>query len=330
MIGGGIVGCISANYLRQKGHEVQVVDSNLWTGQELTKGNASLLCFDSTFSLFEHPPHDFKSLTTSLWSYPTWSWLYAKRLWDQDEVKRSMDSLVDASHRSFESFISKSNTLKLPLSPKGIASLEGEPMPETRIAHSESWARQLEKAPLVRTVTGFQMQDGLIKAALTNGGEPIEADLFVLSTGYNPRLTSPIPLLPVWGQALVRIDPAISHPPFVDIRDGRVLLQNGHETRLTYGALVRASKKEALKDLQKMQVDKKDDLLWNEIYTNPRPVSPDGLPIVDRDPKISNLYYNLGHGFFGWTMAFVSADILSDLIEGKTHPLAKDVALDRF
>jgi glycine/D-amino acid oxidase-like deaminating enzyme len=45
--------------------------------------------------------------------------------------------------------------------------------------------------------------------------------------------------------------------------------------------------------------------LWvfniHSFNTHYRAVTPDGLPIIDRDNKLNNLYYNLGHGFFGWT-----------------------------
>ncbi len=44
-----------------------------------------------------------------------------------------------------------------------------------------------------------------------------------------------------------------------------------------------------------------------------RPMTPTGIPIVDRSP-IDNLWLNTGHGHMGWTMANGCAQILADLI----------------
>ena len=69
--------------------------------------------------------------------------------------------------------------------------------------------------------------------------------------------------------------------------------------------------------------------LWDEILTNSRPISPDCLPIICRDRKIENLFYSGGHGFLGWSMSFISAKILCDLINGKENKYNKWVG-DRF
>jgi D-amino-acid dehydrogenase len=47
-----------------------------------------------------------------------------------------------------------------------------------------------------------------------------------------------------------------------------------------------------------------------------RPMTPDGPPIIGtaREP---NLYYDTGHGHLGWTMAFGSAELVADQIEGR-------------
>jgi D-amino-acid dehydrogenase len=47
-----------------------------------------------------------------------------------------------------------------------------------------------------------------------------------------------------------------------------------------------------------------------------RPMTPDGPPIIGtaREP---NLFYDTGHGHLGWTMAFGSAELVADQIEGR-------------
>jgi D-amino-acid dehydrogenase len=46
-------------------------------------------------------------------------------------------------------------------------------------------------------------------------------------------------------------------------------------------------------------------------------MTPDGRPVVGR-ARPRNLYLNVGHGHMGWTMAFGTARIVTDLICART------------
>jgi D-amino-acid dehydrogenase len=45
-------------------------------------------------------------------------------------------------------------------------------------------------------------------------------------------------------------------------------------------------------------------------------MTPDGPPVLGRG-RHQNLYFNTGHGHMGWTMAFGTARIVTDLIAGR-------------
>ena len=47
-----------------------------------------------------------------------------------------------------------------------------------------------------------------------------------------------------------------------------------------------------------------------------RPMTPDGPPVLGRG-RYRNLYLNAGHGHMGWTMAFGTARIVTDLVAGR-------------
>jgi D-amino-acid dehydrogenase len=47
-----------------------------------------------------------------------------------------------------------------------------------------------------------------------------------------------------------------------------------------------------------------------------RPMTPDGPPVLGRG-RHRNLYFNAGHGHMGWTMAFGTARIVTDLVAGR-------------
>ena len=55
-----------------------------------------------------------------------------------------------------------------------------------------------------------------------------------------------------------------------------------------------------------------------------RPMTPSTLPIIQRDPTHTNLYWNCGQGHIGWTMSCGSARVLADLIAGRELSFALD------
>ncbi len=53
-----------------------------------------------------------------------------------------------------------------------------------------------------------------------------------------------------------------------------------------------------------------------------RPMTPTGMPIIDRSPY-PNLWLNTGHGHMGWTMSNGSARILADLIAQRQPAISR-------
>ncbi|ODU13885.1 MAG: glycine oxidase ThiO [Thiobacillus sp. SCN 64-35] len=52
-----------------------------------------------------------------------------------------------------------------------------------------------------------------------------------------------------------------------------------------------------------------------------RPGSPGNIPVIGRHPDYNNVFVNVGHYRYGLTMAPAAADLLADLMEGKTPAL---------
>lgn len=52
-----------------------------------------------------------------------------------------------------------------------------------------------------------------------------------------------------------------------------------------------------------------------------RPGSPGNIPVIDRHPDFNNVFVNTGHYRYGVTMAPASAELLVDLMEGRTPAL---------
>ena len=59
-------------------------------------------------------------------------------------------------------------------------------------------------------------------------------------------------------------------------------------------------------------------------------MTPDSTPIIGAT-KYDNLWLNTGHGTLGWTMSCGSAQLLSDLIDGRTPAINPDgLAVSRY
>lgn len=59
-----------------------------------------------------------------------------------------------------------------------------------------------------------------------------------------------------------------------------------------------------------------------------RPMTPDGRPVLGKG-RHQNLFFNVGHGHMGWTMAFGTARIVADLMTGRKPDLDLEGLLPR-
>jgi len=50
-----------------------------------------------------------------------------------------------------------------------------------------------------------------------------------------------------------------------------------------------------------------------------RPVSPDGLPIIGREPRLSGLWYATGHGRNGVLLSGITAVLITRLLSGENE-----------
>ncbi|GGG82485.1 NAD(P)/FAD-dependent oxidoreductase [Paenibacillus radicis (ex Gao et al. 2016)] len=72
-------------------------------------------------------------------------------------------------------------------------------------------------------------------------------------------------------------------------------------------------------------LDSEFDYEWSATFGESR----DNLPFIGEDPNIPGLYYGLGYGGNGSVYSIIAAQIIRDSIQGKDHPIAPIVGLDR-
>lgn len=160
--------------------------------------------------------------------------------------------------------------------------------------------------------------------------EELPADLVVLAAGaWAPSLAAPlglrVPVQPAKGYSCT-ID-TFEGAPRIPIRhSGRKVIITpmgarlrfagtlelaGYDSQMNkarYGAVVSAAR-EALKEPLPLRNE--------EAWSGFRPLTPDGLPIIDRAPGIENLILATGHGILGFTLSPITGKLVAELAQGR-------------
>ena len=156
----------------------------------------------------------------------------------------------------------------------------------------------------------------------------IAGDAFVLCLGvYSPHLAETLkiklPIYPVKGYSVTVPAADLDTPCTIGGVDEENLLAYcpmGDSFRLTATAEI-AGYSTAHKPADfRVMLDRARELFGPrlgasgiEYWAGLRPMTPTGLPVVDRSP-IANLWLNTGHGHMGWTMSSGCARMIADLV----------------
>lgn len=177
-------------------------------------------------------------------------------------------------------------------------------------------------------VTGFQRQHPRITAVDTTQGA-IEADAVVLATGPQVDLFRSlgvdVPIYPVKGYSMtveIADDAAAPVSSVMDQHSKIMITRLGTRIRAA-GIAELAGYDPAMPDAVLKSLRARVEALFPgaaaydraEWWHGFRPMTPDG-PSVVRQSHISNLFLNIGHGSNGWTQAFGTGKMVSELVTG--------------
>ncbi len=179
-------------------------------------------------------------------------------------------------------------------------------------------------------VTGFKSKNNRAVAAVT-GQEHFTADQFVVATGawaplLNNALGCRLPIQPGKGYSVTMQRPqncpsipcffqetgVVITPWQSDIRLGGTMEFAGYDeslNRLRLDALLHAA--------QSYLCDVKFSSIKDE-WCGWRPMTCDGLPIIDRSPRLENVMIAAGHNMLGLTMAPGTGKLVSEILSGET------------
>lgn len=180
------------------------------------------------------------------------------------------------------------------------------------------------------TATGFVKGNGTAKAVATSAGE-FPADAVVVAAGawtpqLNRQLGVKVPIIPGKGYSITVPRPAAC-PTYPMIFEEHRVAVSPFRTGLRVGSTMEfAGYDETMnRDRLKLLTDGAAVYLKEPVVPGPdaeewwgwRPMIPDGKPVIDRTPAMSNVVVAAGHGMLGLSMATGTGKLVAELLTGE-------------
>ncbi|MBK8337620.1 MAG: D-amino acid dehydrogenase [Sterolibacteriaceae bacterium] len=186
-----------------------------------------------------------------------------------------------------------------------------------------------------RTIDRLTTRDGNVSQVLmrTAGGpvETLSADAYVMSlgsysAGFAATLGERLPIYPVKGYSVtLDLDPTALAPRVSITDESRriVCSRLGNRLRIA-GTAELAGYDCSINSVRCRSILARACALFPHLgntqaaqyWAGLRPATPSNVPIIGRS-RLSNLWFNTGHGTLGWTLGCGSARALADLIGGR-------------
>jgi D-amino-acid dehydrogenase len=216
---------------------------------------------------------------------------------------------------------------------------------EDPMAVIDAMASRLQKAGgrLVRgEAEDFEVEDGAVRAVRVDG-EPVRAGAVVLAAGawshrLAARLGHRIPLESERGYHVDVPEPGVRPVRILSLAEHKVVV-----TPLRTGVRISGTAEfggvDSSPDFRR--ADAIVTVARNALpglrvgdssrWAGDRPMLPDSLPVIGRDPGCRNVYHAFGHSHIGFTLGPVTGDLVADLVTGR--PARVDLSpfrVDRF
>jgi len=173
----------------------------------------------------------------------------------------------------------------------------------------------------------------------------IEADAFVVATGaWTPQLERElgcrVPITPGKGYSITLDRPAMC-PTYPMIFEEHRVAVSPFETGFRIGSTMEFAGYDESMNRDRLKLlrdgaavylrDSGAELQPREVWWGWRPMTADGLPIIDRSPTMGNVMIAAGHGMLGLSMAPATGRLVAELLDGVTpHINANAYSLRRF
>lgn len=342
VIGGGIIGLLTARELALAGQSVTIVEQGR-IGAEASWAGGGIL---SPLYPWRYPDPVNRLANWSQQHYPTLAaeliqeggidpqWTQSGLLvLDQTEHAEAMawakDYGLPCEQLSAQDCVKLEPTLRVPgATALWFPSLAQVRNPRLVKSLLESCVRHGVQLRESTPVIGITLRGQQVTAVETAGGS-LPADGIVVASGaWSARLLSSmgmqIPVRPVRGQMIMyHAEPGqIRHINLyeghylIPRQDGRVLVGSTLE-EVDFDKSTTADAREALIEFASALFPFLRELPIENQWAGLRPGSPSGIPYICTVPNIGGLYLNTGHFRNGVVLGFASAHLLADVILGR-------------
>jgi glycine oxidase len=327
VVGGGIVGCMTALALVQAGHHVIVVERNQIAAQ--TSGEASWAGAGLLFPLlpwFYQQEVNRLSLEGAALYPDICQQLRQQTGIDPEYIQSGLLIKPPFDVRLALSWCQQNNIavekqaedLFLPHVGQVRNPILMQALKQSLILHGVTLMENTQLAPIIETTQ--------INAWTTSSGEIIEGDCFIVTSGawsfeLLKATASTLNIKPMRGQMLLYKVP-INHLTMIVYQDGFYLVPRKDGYLLAGSTLEDVGFDAGVTDIVKQEMQAKAEAMMPSLKQAPivkhwsglRPGTPNNLPTIGPHPTIKNLYLNTGHFRYGLTMAPACAKMVANLI----------------
>jgi len=340
VVGGGIVGCMTAMALTQRGCKVTIVERNTIASQ--TSGESS---WAGTGIVFPLMPWFYSKAVNDLTSYGMQFWPGIITQLEQTtklQVDYFQSGFLLLPPLDMQAAIAWCNERNVELthvsaSDFGVRSVSGEDalwLPEVYQVRPpylmkalRAWLEQHHVSLIEQTQLLPLIDQNEMHAWQTADGNVVEAEQFVVTSGaWSYELlkdtTQHLNIKPMRGQILM-YQPQQNLKQMV-YRDGFYLVPRLDGYLLAGSTLEDVGFNPATTEAVKQEIAAKAEAIVPALASAPivkhwaglRPGTPQNLPVISVHPRIKNLFLNTGHFRYGLTMSPASAHLVADLMCG--------------
>lgn len=328
VVGGGIVGCLTAMQLRKQGHAVTVVERNIIAAQ--TSGESSWAGAGIAFPLL---PWMYGDIVNQLAlagarAYPAICAELSHTTGIDPECMQSGMLIQPPFDRAQATawcerfgmaYTLQADQLWLPevlqvRNPRLLQALKA-----WLLAHGVTLREQTALQPLPE-------QAGRLSAWQTTTGEALSADAYVVTSGawsfeLLKQTAMHLDIKPMRGQMLLYQLP-VGVLPHILYREGFYMLQRRDGHLLAGSSLEDVGFDTGVTESMRLEMQHKAEAMLPALRGQPiirhwsglRPGTPHNIPSIGQHPQIENLYLNTGHFRYGVTMAPECARRIVDLL----------------
>jgi glycine oxidase len=326
IIGGGIIGCLTAIKLKESGFEVLVIDKHE-IGKESSWAGAGIL-FPLMPWNYQPKIYDLSKLASSYYEN------FSNKLYEltgiDPEYKKTGMTLIPPFDK--DNAIKWANKQNLPYEEISFRNSESIHFPSVAQIRSPRLMKSIKlfmKKIGIKIIENMELDEighvkGVVKKWPTKTNSFIEADYFVITSGAwtsNLKKNYKSKIYPVRGQMIqykisnLNIGEILySNDFYILQRKDGVIIAGSTIEEVGFDETVTIDKKEALMRKAEELIPDLANIQVENHWAGFRPGTKENIPFIQKDNDYENVFVNSGHFRYGLTMAPQSAENLNEIL----------------